>query len=106
MDHHVDLLRREAEQPAALDDLQRLVHHRGRVDRNFRAHGPGGVRQGVVDRDLPQLVAGQVAERSAAGGQDDAGDFLAAAGLQGLKNRAVLAVDRQDRRAALGGQLA
>ena len=33
MDDDLDLLRRQAEQPAGLDDLQGLVHQRGRVDR-------------------------------------------------------------------------
>ena len=46
----------QVEQPAGLDDLQGLVHQRGRVDRDLRAHVPGGMGQGL-GRPSPRPVA-------------------------------------------------
>ena len=101
---HVDLLGREIEQPAGFDDLERLVHHRGRIDRDLRAHAPIRMAQGLFDRDAGQLL-GRVAEKgSAAGGQHDPPHLLAAARLQRLKDGAVLAIDRKDRCPGLGRQ--
>ena len=45
----------QVEQPAGLDDLQRLVHQGGRIDGDFRPHVPGGMGQGVGDGHLGQL---------------------------------------------------
>ena len=61
--------------------------------------------EGIVDGDLLQLFGRAVAKRAAAGGEHDARNLLASARLQRLENRAVLAVDRKDHCAALGGQL-
>ena len=55
MNHHVDLIGSQVEQPAGFDDLQGLVHHRGRIDRDLRPHVPGGMAQRSADRDLGQL---------------------------------------------------
>src|SRR5687767_8499150 len=44
-------------------------------------------------------------ERTAAGRQNNAFELFAAAGLQALENRAVLAIDRQDGRTSAGSQL-
>ena len=108
MDHHVDLLGPQVEQPAGLDDLQGLVHHRGRIDRDLRPHVPGGMGQGVGHGDArptaprctlrngPPLAVSTTRRTSSR-----------LPGLQGLKHRAVLAVDRQqDRRPVSAGQLA
>ena len=51
MDDDADPLGRKIEQPARLDHLERLVHHRRRVDRDLAAHDPVRVRAGLVRRD-------------------------------------------------------
>ena len=56
MNHHLDLPAVQVEQPAGLDDLQGLVHQRGRVDGDFRPHVPGGMGQGLGDGHLGQLL--------------------------------------------------
>ena len=58
MDHDADLLGREVEQPARLDHLERLVHHRRRVDRDLAAHHPVRMRAGLVGRDVAQASPG------------------------------------------------
>ena len=86
--------RLEAEQPAGLDDFQGLVHHRGRVDRDFRSHVPGRMRQCLLGGDASAAVPCPTAKRPAAGRQHDAANFTSApACLHGLKDRAVFAVD-------------
>jgi len=108
MDHrlrvndHIDLVRLQLEQPTGFDDFQGFIHHRRRVDGDFPAHFPGGMSQRVFDRDGFQLLLGVLAKRSTAGRKDDAFQFLAAARLQRLKHRAVLAVHGQNRRSPLG----
>ena len=49
MHDDLDLVVVHVEQLMSLDDLQTLVHQRRRVDSDLGAHGPGGVRQGLVD---------------------------------------------------------
>ena len=49
-----------------------------------------------LGRDLGQLRAGPPAERAAAGGQHQPAHLLGAAAAQALRQRAVLAVDRDD----------
>ena len=51
VDDHVDARVGHVEQEVRLDDLQPLVHHRRRVDRDLRAHRPGGVTQRLRDGD-------------------------------------------------------
>ena len=72
MDDDVDPLARQAEEEVRLDDLEALVHHRRRVDRDLRAHLPGRVRERVLDRDRVERVEPPLAERAARGGQDEA----------------------------------
>ena len=56
------LLRLQAEQPAGFDHLQRLVHQRGGIDRDLRAHPPGRVPQRIVGRDVVELRPRDVRE--------------------------------------------
>ena len=51
----VDPLPGQAEEEVRLDDLEPLVHHRRRVDRDLRPHLPGRVRQRVLDRDRVEV---------------------------------------------------
>src|SRR5262245_3959181 len=47
MNDHVDLVGSQIKEPPRLDNLQCLIHHRGRIDRDFLAHLPRRMRQGV-----------------------------------------------------------
>ena len=102
---HLDAGAGHAEQQAGLDQLQPLVHQRGRVHRDLAAHEPVRMRAGLVRRDACQLLAACRQERATRGGQQDAPHARAAPrpasqrGRQALEDRVVLAVDRQQRRA-------
>ena len=85
----------QAEQPAGLDHLQRLVHQRGRIDGDLRPHAPGRVPQRLVDGDVGELGPAAAAEGPAAAGQDDALDGVRRAALDRLEDGAVFAIDRQ-----------
>ena len=83
----------QAEQPASLDHLKSLVHHRGRIDRDLRPHPPVGVIERFFDGNPFHLFAGMMPKRAAAGGEDQPSDILAASALKRLEDRAVFAVD-------------
>src|SRR5690606_37622351 len=83
-------------QQVRLDHLQTLVDEGRGVDRDHRAHGPGGVGEGVVDGDVGQLGAGPAAEGTAGGGDHQLADVGAGAGGERLEQRRVLGVHRDD----------
>ena len=70
MHDDVDLLVAHPEQMVGLDQLEPLVHQRGRVDRDLAAHRPSGVREGLLDRH-PRHVRGRAATERAAGRGED-----------------------------------
>mmetsp|Transcript_61903 Transcript_61903/g.159687 ORF Transcript_61903/g.159687 Transcript_61903/m.159687 type:complete len:208 (+) Transcript_61903:654-1277(+) len=89
----------------SLNDLQALVHHRGRVDGDLGAHVPVRVRGGTLSQHFRvhglHLFEARVAEGAAAAREDD---FLHAAlghALQALENGRVLGVHRQHADAVL-----
>ena len=94
------LLERQVEQPVRLDHFQALVHQRGRVDGDLGAHAPGGVLERLGRRHVGSDSSGRSrnappdAVRAVA---DALGVRLLA--LQALPDGAVLAVDREQRRA-------
>ena len=95
VDHGVDLRVRKSIQPFGLDDLERLVDQRGRVDRDLRPHPPGGVRERLARRSTAverRRVA--AAERSPAGGQHQTRHEPDPFPDQALPDGRVLAVDR------------
>ena len=101
MHHHVHALGRDVEEPARLDHLERLVRERGRVDRDLRAHRPVRMRAAPRRRVARAIFsAGQRAERAARRREHEPRHVLAAAAGERLEDRAVLAVDRQQRDAA------
>jgi hypothetical protein len=110
MHDDLDALERRAEEPVRLDHLEALVHHRGRVDRDLAAHHPVGMRARLLGRHAREALERRGAERPARGGEQDAAHARALelarapageAARQRLEDRRVLAVDRQQRRAAL-----
>ena len=93
---------------ARLDDLEPLVHHRRRVDRDLGTHVPVGVRRrllahglglGLVERQ--QLLGREVAEGAARRGEDDAAERVGRHALQALEDRRVLRVGGRHHRAVL-----
>ena len=48
VDHHLDAIRRQAEQQAGLDQLQPLVHQRGGIHGDLAAHAPVRMRAGLL----------------------------------------------------------
>ena len=51
MHDDLDVLVGEAEEVVRLDQLETLVRERGRVDRDFRAHGPGRMSESLLHGD-------------------------------------------------------
>ena len=103
VDQHLDALGRHVEQPVRLDHLEALVHHGRRVDRDLAAHHPVGMRAGLLRRDAASSCSSGVrAERPAGGGEHDASRRAdrVASREQALEHGVVLAVDRQQLRAA------
>jgi hypothetical protein len=96
-----DALGRHVKEPARLDHFEALVHERRGIDADLAAHVPLGMRDGLLGRDVRKVPA--AAERPARSGEQDRGAaaLLFGSALQALENRAVLAVDGQERRARL-----
>ena len=105
MDDDLDLLPRRTEEPMRLDDFEALVHHRRRIDRDLAAHAPARMGTGLLRGNAGKLAEWRGAERAARCGKQDppyAALFRRAciARRETLKDRVVLAVDRQQRCAA------
>ena len=75
----VDPLVRRAEEVMGLDQLEALVHQRGRVDRDLAPHRPRGVLEGLLDAHALEVGAAAAAERAAAGGEHELVDRSRAA---------------------------
>jgi hypothetical protein len=100
VDHHLDSLRRQTEQPARLDDLEALVHHRRRVDRDLSSHDPVRVCAGLVRGHRGERLERGVTERPTGGGQQQLAHAAAVeaareASGQALEDGVVLRIDRQ-----------
>lgn len=93
---HLNAVEGNVVEQVGLDHLQALVDEGRGVDRDHRAHGPGGVGERVLDGDGRQLVPGTTAERPAGRGDDQLAHVGAGAGGQRLEERGVLGVDRDD----------
>lgn len=79
-----------------LDDLQALVDQGRGVHGDDRAHGPGGVREGVGGRHVRQFRLRTAPERASGGGDDELAHVGPGAGGEGLEEGGVLGVDRDD----------
>ena len=109
------LLVGHAEQVVRLDELEPLVHERGRVDGDLRPHGPVGMSERLLRGDGGQLRGRAAAERAARSRQEKLLERARRAGGRGvraglppargdaLEERAVLAVHGQDGQAAAAG---
>ncbi|MDQ0765482.1 hypothetical protein QF027_008117 [Streptomyces canus] len=104
MDDDLDAIEGDVVEEVRLDDLQALVHEGRAVDRDHRAHGPGGVGERVLAGDVGDLFARPAAEGAAGGGDDQLADVGAGAGGECLEEGGVLGVNRDDL-AGLGQRL-
>jgi hypothetical protein len=96
MHDHVDVGVGDVEEQVRLDQLQPLVDQGRGVDRDHRAHVPGGVGQRLLGRDVVEVLPAAAAERPAAGGEDQSTHLVRRTAVQALGQRAVLAVDGDD----------
>jgi len=78
-----------------LDQLEALVHHGRRVDRDLGAHPPIRMRHRLLGGNVAHGIEAELAERPAARRQDDVVDGVALALVEHLVDSVVLAVDRQ-----------
>ena len=106
VDDNLDAIGVGPEQPTGLDDLQTLVHHGGRVDRDLATHRPRGMCAGLIGGDRRESFDRPIAQWAAGRGQQNAfhpdrGQALAEVRRQTLEDGVVLAVDRKQLRAAL-----
>ena len=89
-----------AEEMVRLDQLEPLVHHGRRIDRDLGAHAPVRMRDRLLRASRGAIASnGRVAERPAAKRSGRCGRPRRGAGLEDLEDGVVLAVDRQERRA-------
>ena len=66
--HNVDPIEPDPVELIGLDDLEALVHQRGRVDGDLGPHRPCRMCKGFVDRHRGQVGRGSTAKRPPAGG--------------------------------------
>src|SRR5581483_9370449 len=103
--HHLYLLIGYAKEPVGLNHLQALIHQGRRIDSDLWSHTPGGMSESLLDRYRAKLVQRRAAERTAGGGDNQAAHVANLLAAQALPERAVLAIDRQDRDASAPGLL-
>ena len=94
MHHHVDLGRRQIEQPAGLDHLEALIHERGAIDGDAVSHLPCRMIQGLLRSHRGQRFARSIAEWAARSGQNQPRNLFAVACPQALVRAVMFAIDR------------
>ena len=103
MDHHIHPVESQTEQEVGFDDLQTLVHQRGRVDGYPRPHVPGGMGQGLIDSHPVQPLPGPASKRTAGSSQHQTRDLGNPFPDHALEQCGVLRVDR-DQLSVAGGR--
>jgi hypothetical protein len=98
--HDADVVVADAEEVVRLDGLEALVHERGGVDGDLRAHGPPRVSERLRGSDVAQVGGSPAAERTTRRGQPDARKALRRLTEKALEYRGVFAVDGDQARAA------
>ena len=98
------LFQREIEKHLGFDDLETFVHHRRRIDRDFRAHGPGWVGQGFRGGYVGEFFSGLVPEAATGRGNPKGIDFFLGNAGKEFGNRDVLGIDGIEFSLALGKQ--
>src|SRR5262249_8505132 len=101
MDDDVDFLWRNVEKPTRLDNFESLVHQSGRIHSDAPSHLPCRMLQRLFWSERRKLLFGSLSKWPTRGGKNQTPYFAALAGTQALIDRAMLAVDRYNPRAAL-----
>ncbi|MEY5016377.1 MAG: hypothetical protein RIS92_2735 [Verrucomicrobiota bacterium] len=96
VDHDVDAVHFNLEQPACLDHFEAFVEQGGRVDGDFAAHGPRGVAEGLGWGDAGEFLGGSFSEGASAGGENEALDVGGRASFEALEDGVVFRVYGQD----------
>ena len=95
--HHLYAVVRHSEQMMRLDNLQTLVHERGRIDGDLRPHVPCGMRQRLLHRDICKFFARFAAERATGRRNPQATYLCGVFAQQALVDGAMLGVDGKQR---------
>src|SRR5688572_28893495 len=96
VDHYIDAVIINAEQKMRFDDFQRLVGERCTIDRDLGTHVPRWMPQRILARDVFELSARMIAERTARSRKNQTSNFFIMSAAQALQNCAVLAVNRNE----------
>ena len=97
MNNDLDLVIRNVEQEVSFEHFEALVHHGSRVNRNFLAHAPHRMIQGVGDSDFFKLFNRPFAERTTRSRDFEEFNFVfALAAFEALENGTVFRVNRRD----------
>ena len=104
MDDDLDLIGADTEQPVRLDDLEPLVHQRRRIDGDLPAHLPCRMTKRLIRRDPLQLRRGEIAKRSARGGENQSSNLALVSPVQALVDGVVLAVHGKNRHVVPAGR--
>src|ERR1700757_3653124 len=95
MTHDGDLFGLEVKQPMSLDYLKSLIHQGGRIYGDLIAHPPGRMLQGICNGNPREALGWPLAKGSARGSENHSFDTAVCTAMQALKDRVVLAVDRE-----------
>jgi chitodextrinase len=97
MDHNMDFVEIQPEEPPGFDHLKALVHQGGRIDRDALTHLPIWMRQGLLGSHGSEIGDGSLAEGAARRRENQALHFAMFAGAKALMDGVVLAIHRQQR---------
>ena len=105
VNHHLNVLGSNTEQPLCLHHLESFVHHGCRVDGYFGTHAPIGVLERLLHSDMLQLLFCECAERAARCRENKLLHPVVHLAGKALEDCRVLRVDRQDWCTVLNCQL-
>src|SRR5205085_583439 len=102
MDHYLHAFHLHAEEPVRLYHLESFIKERRRIDRDFWPHVPGRMPQRLLDSDRFELLVRRVPKRPPRRRQNQPphvaffiGRWTFSLRIEALKDRIVLAIDRQ-----------
>ncbi len=101
VNHHSNVLRLDGKEVHGLHKLQPLVHQRGAVHGNLRAHAPVGMRHRLRGRNALQLLALLPAEGAAGAGEQDLVQLAFSPAHETLEDGGMLRIHGHDLRALL-----
>ena len=78
----------------SLNELKALIHERGAIDGNLGAHLPGWMCQGVVGRNVFELLARISEERTTRAGKPNPLDISGVLANKALEDGTVLRINR------------